>query len=74
MSFDPYPVTIARETAPTLPRGIVAERHYDDAEWAFLSPKAKRGLARMTHAMNSRPQFIAYHVNDLPGSGSDHRP
>src|SRR3954470_5275850 len=32
MSFDPAPTAAWRETAPDVPRGIVAERHYEDAE------------------------------------------
>src|SRR3954470_16981006 len=31
MSFDPGPIGALRETAANLPRGIVAERHYEDA-------------------------------------------
>jgi glycerophosphoryl diester phosphodiesterase len=66
MSFDPFPVAIVRHMAPGICRGIVAERHYTHEEWSFLSTAQKRSLTWMLHAPSSRPQFIAYHVNDLP--------
>src|SRR5947208_14768690 len=33
MSFDPSLIERLRTLAPGLPRGIVAERHYEDIEW-----------------------------------------
>jgi glycerophosphoryl diester phosphodiesterase len=66
MSFDPGMIEAARILAPTLTRGIVAERHYDHAEWQRLPPSAKRRLAWLLHAHRTRPQFIAYGVKDLP--------
>lgn len=69
MSFDPAPVAALREIAPTLPRGIVAERHYADNEWRTLDARQKRSLAFLTHAPHTRPHFIAYHVKDLPSPG-----
>ena len=54
MSFDPAPVAALREIAPGLPRGIVAERHYEDSEWYDLDDSQKRSLAflhpRAAHA------------------------
>ena len=67
MSFDPDLVAALRMLAPGLPRGIVAERHYDEAEWSALPGARKRSLAYLLHAPRSRPQFIAYAVRDLPG-------
>ena len=66
MSFDPAPVAALREIAPGLPRGIVAERHYEDTD---LSDSQKRSLASLTHAPRTRPDFVAYHVQDLPSFG-----
>lgn len=66
MSFDPAPIAALREIAPTLRRGIVAERHYDHHEWDALPAGAKRNLAFLLHAPQTRPQFIAYSVKDLP--------
>jgi glycerophosphoryl diester phosphodiesterase len=52
MSFDPAPVLALRDLAPTLARGIVAER----------SP----AFPDIRHCLHARPQFIAYSVKDLP--------
>jgi hypothetical protein len=48
MSFDPAPVAALREIAPSLPRGIVAERHYEDSEWSDLSD-SQEALACLPH-------------------------
>jgi len=69
MSFDPALVQALREIAPGLPRGIVAERHYEDDEWQELSASRKRSLAFLLHAPRTRPHFVAYHVKDLPSLG-----
>jgi len=66
MSFDPDVVAALRRRSPALVRGIVAERRYDDAEWASLSARRKFILAHLLHAYRTRPQFIAYSVEDLP--------
>lgn len=66
MSFDPGMIEAARIVAPALTRGIVAERHYDHAEWDHLPASSKRRLAWLLHAHRTRPQFIAYGVKDLP--------
>ena len=66
MSFDPQPVALLREMAPALTRGIVAERYYHHAEWEALTPAAKRNLAFLLHAPQTRPHFLAYSVKDLP--------
>jgi glycerophosphoryl diester phosphodiesterase len=66
MSFDPVQVAAIKEMAPNLARGIVAERHYDT--WKNLTPAAQRRLAHFLHARRTRPQFIAYRVNDLPAA------
>lgn len=69
MSFDPGLVQALRETASGLPRGIVAERHYEDTEWRELTPRQRRSLAFLLHAYRTRPHFVAYHVKDLPSPG-----
>lgn len=68
-SFDPEPLIALRQLAPGLPRGIVAERHFVDSEWGALTDSQKRSLAYLTHAPRSRPNFVAYHVKDLPSPG-----
>ncbi len=65
MSFDPWLVRALRLCAPALPRGIVAERHYDDPDWRF-SPRQKFALANLAHIGQTRPHFVAYWVRDLP--------
>jgi glycerophosphoryl diester phosphodiesterase len=68
MSFDPGPMAALRALAPGLTRGIVAERRYSHREWDHLSVRAKRALAYFTHALATRPQFIAYSLKDLPSA------
>ncbi|MBI4274209.1 MAG: glycerophosphodiester phosphodiesterase [Rhizobiales bacterium] len=66
MSFDPAMVEALRQFAPGLPRGIVAERRYDDAEWQKLSARERRRLAGLLHGLRTRPHFVAYALRDLP--------
>lgn len=68
MSFDPAPVAALREIAPTLRRGIVAERHYDHHEWDAVPASTKRNLAFLLHAPQTRPHFVAWSVRDLPAA------
>jgi glycerophosphoryl diester phosphodiesterase len=68
MSFDPGPMAALRTLAPGLTRGIVAERHYGHREWDHLSARTKRALAYFSHALATRPQFIAYSIKDLPSA------
>jgi glycerophosphoryl diester phosphodiesterase len=68
MSFDPGPMAALRAIAPGLTRGIVAERRYSHRDWDHLSVRAKRALSYFTHALQTRPQFIAYSVKDLPSA------
>src|ERR1700726_3164125 len=66
MSFDPDQVLALRELMPGLPRGIVAERSYDAADWPGGTPAQRRGMLYLRHALRTRPDFVAYWVNDLP--------
>ena len=66
MSFDPDQVAALRETMPGLTRGIVAERTYSEADWPEATPKQRRGMLHLRHALCTRPHFVAYGVNDLP--------
>jgi glycerophosphoryl diester phosphodiesterase len=68
MSFDPAVIAALRTIAPTLTRGMVAERHYRHLEWAALPAAAKRSMAWFGHELSTRPQFIAYSVRDLPAA------
>jgi len=69
MSFDPAPIVAVKELTPEIPRGIVAERHYEDNEWRSFSRAQRRSLAFLLHAPRTRPHFVAYHVKDLPSPG-----
>jgi glycerophosphoryl diester phosphodiesterase len=66
MSFDPDQVLALRETMPQLPRGIIAQRHYDDEEWAPLTQAQRDGMLHLRHGFRTRPHFVAYWVNELP--------
>jgi glycerophosphoryl diester phosphodiesterase len=64
-SFDPALICTLRQIAPHLARGIIAERHYDHPGWRDLSAISKLELAFLMHGRHSRPDFIAYRVDDL---------
>jgi glycerophosphoryl diester phosphodiesterase len=66
MSFDPDQVLALREAMPELPRGIVAERIYSEADWPEASAAQRKGMQHLKHALRTRPHFVAYAVNDLP--------
>jgi glycerophosphoryl diester phosphodiesterase len=66
MSFDPAAVAALWQTAPGLPRGIVAEYRYDDPEWKTLPAFERLRLAYLLHIFRTRPHFVAYAVRDLP--------
>jgi glycerophosphoryl diester phosphodiesterase len=67
MSFDPAAMIAMRQLAPTLPRGMLADR-FLATEWPGV-PLATRVSARhMLAAPLVLPSFIAYDVNALPAS------
>jgi len=66
MSFDPDQVAALRELIPDQPRGIVAQSDYTEADWPEASPEQRAGMRHLKHALRTRPQFVAYWVNDLP--------
>jgi glycerophosphoryl diester phosphodiesterase len=66
MSFDPDQVLAIRDLMPQLPRGIVAQRHYQDGEWKLLPDEKIREMTGLRHAFRTRPHFVAYWVNELP--------
>jgi glycerophosphoryl diester phosphodiesterase len=68
MSFDPAPIAMLCNIAPKLVRGIVTQRRYRDPEWDWLPAGTRRAMARLGHVMQTRPQFIAYSVRDLPAA------
>jgi glycerophosphoryl diester phosphodiesterase len=66
MSFDPRLIAGLRRAAPRLRRGIVSERRFAPAEWRGLSAWQQHSLAHLLHAPYTRPDFVAYRVDDLP--------
>jgi glycerophosphoryl diester phosphodiesterase len=66
MSFDPHVVIALRRAAPRLLRGIVAERRFAHAEWQALPAWRRQAMAHLLHAPMTRPDFVAYRVDDLP--------
>jgi glycerophosphoryl diester phosphodiesterase len=66
MSFDPDQVLALREKMPALPRGIIAQRNYDDDEWKKLTPEQRQSMLHLRYALRTRPHFVAYRVDDLP--------
>ena len=66
MSFDPDQVLAIREMIPHLPRGIVAQSVYTEADWPEATPAQRKGMMRLKHSLETRPHFVAYWVNDLP--------
>jgi glycerophosphoryl diester phosphodiesterase len=66
MSFDPDQVIALRELIPNRPRGIVAERHYSPEDWPEASEAQRRDMTHLRHFFRTRPDFVAYWVNELP--------
>ncbi len=66
MSFDPDLVAAFRKIAPGLPRGIVAQRWYQNPSWDFLKPAHKHYLGLLLHLFRTQPHFVAYGQFDLP--------
>ncbi len=66
MSFDPDQVLGLREQMPQLPRGIIAERTYEEADWPEATAAQRRGMLHLRHALRTRPHFVAYWVDELP--------
>jgi glycerophosphoryl diester phosphodiesterase len=68
MSFDPDQVLALRELIPGRARGIVAEREYSAVDWPEASPEQRHGMTHLRHFFRTRPDFVAYRVNDLPAA------
>jgi glycerophosphoryl diester phosphodiesterase len=65
-SFDPAVVAEVRRIAPDLPRGIVAEAHYEHPDWQRLTPAMKHSMANLLHFGDTDPHFVSWRVADLP--------
>jgi glycerophosphoryl diester phosphodiesterase len=65
-SFDPRVVAAIRQRRPALPRGIIGCAYADDEDWRFLSARERFALRHLLHWPWTRPDFISWHVHDLP--------
>ena len=65
MSFDPGSTAWFKAMVPDLPRGVVQQSDYVDAEWQHLSFWRKYALGRLLHLPWSRPDFLAWYVQDV---------
>jgi glycerophosphoryl diester phosphodiesterase len=68
MSFDPDQVVALRELLPSRPRGIVAERDYTAEDWPEASPAQRQEMTHLRHFFRTRPDFVAYWVDELPST------
>jgi glycerophosphoryl diester phosphodiesterase len=68
MSFDPDQVMALRELMPQLPRGIIAERTYDAADWPGTTLAQRQGMLHLRHAFHTQPHFVAYWIDELPAA------
>lgn len=66
MSFDPDQVLALRELVPARPRGIVAQRSYEDAYWAELTQAQRDSMLYLRHGFQTQPHFVAFKVDHLP--------
>ena len=66
MSFDPDQVLALRELMPELPRGIIAGRRYEAADWPEATSAQREGMLHLRHAFRTRPHFVAYWIDELP--------
>lgn len=65
-SFDPEMLAIAREVAPDLPRGIIAEDTRVGDHWKRFAAMERFILRNLLHIPRTRPHFISYGVRSLP--------
>jgi glycerophosphoryl diester phosphodiesterase len=66
MSFDPDQVLALKEIMPKLPRGIIAQRTYDDDYWSKLTPEQRDSMLYLRHGFHTEPHFVAYWIDQLP--------
>lgn len=67
-SFDPRVLVYLRRESllGEIPLGLVAEASYEDAEWNILTAQARRDMTALTHWPLMRPDFLSWHIGDLP--------
>ena len=70
MSFDPDQVLALREQMPELPRGIIAERSYDDDYWKKLTPGPARQHAASAPRLPHPAAFRRLLGQPVAGAGA----
>jgi glycerophosphoryl diester phosphodiesterase len=65
-SFDPRIVAALRMMLPDRPRGIVAMAQYEYPDYADVPADEKRAMANLLHYAETQPDFISWHIKDLP--------
>lgn len=66
MSFDPDQVLALRELIPSRPRGIVAQRSYEDSYWSSLTQEQRDSMLYLRHGFQTQPHFVAFKIDHLP--------
>lgn len=66
MSFDPELVVASRRLMPDRPHGIVARDSANARDFPRLSVMERFALTHLLHAPRTRPDFVAYRIQDLP--------
>lgn len=65
-SFDPLILAHVRAAGAACPLGLVAQAHYEEAEWPELTPDQRAALTDLRDYPRTRPDFLSWHVGDLP--------
>jgi glycerophosphoryl diester phosphodiesterase len=66
MSFDPYSLAAFRDMAPSLPRGLIADRFDDQHHWSHLTLWQRLAMRNLLTSAIAWPHFIAYDIKALP--------
>ena len=66
MSFDPDQLSLLRQKAPRLVRGIIAAKYRPHPYWDLMPLWMRHGMGYLLTALSAQPQFVAYAVADLP--------
>jgi len=72
-SFDPAMIAHLRGrrvefSIEHVPLGMVAQARYEAPDWASLDDALRQELAHFLHWPETRPDFLSYHVDDLPNA------
>uniref|UniRef100_A0A2A4YU73 Glycerophosphodiester phosphodiesterase n=1 Tax=OCS116 cluster bacterium TaxID=2030921 RepID=A0A2A4YU73_9PROT len=66
MSFNPFTIKEFKRVAPRIIRGIVAEYNMTPQDWPGTNSLTRFLFKNLLHWPLTRPDFISYHVHDLP--------